>query len=61
MSIELSAAEQALLLELLRTELGNLKAEINRTEAYEFKEQLKAREAVLVSVIARLEGFGATA
>jgi len=59
MPIELSPAEQALLLETLQEELGRLKAEINRTETRDFKETLKAREEVLVAIIGRLEAAGA--
>ena len=55
MAIDLSPEEHELLLDLLRTDLANLKAEIYRTEAAGFKEQLKAREAILVRLIGRLE------
>lgn len=47
-----------MLLETLQEELGRLKAEINRTEAHDFKEELKGREAALVSIIGRLEADG---
>jgi len=46
------------LLQTLQEELGRLKAEINRTEAHDFKEELKARETALMSVIGRLEADG---
>jgi hypothetical protein len=55
LSLDLSAIEHGLLLDLLRDELGRLKGEIYRTEARAFKDELKARETVLVSLIARLE------
>ena len=55
MAIDLSPEEHELLLDLLRTDLANLKAEIYRTEAAGFKEELKAREAILVRLIGRLE------
>lgn len=55
MAIDLSPTERTLLLDLLRTELGRLKAEINRTETMAFKDELKAREATLVAVIDRLD------
>jgi uncharacterized small protein (DUF1192 family) len=55
MSIDLTGAERDLLLELLREELGRLKAEINRTETMSFKDELKARETTLSAVIGRLE------
>ena len=47
-----------MLLQTLQEELGRLKAEINRTEAHDFKEELKGREAALVSIIGRLEAEG---
>jgi hypothetical protein len=55
MTLELSNEEHALLLELLRDELGRLKGEIYKTEAADFKEQLKEREAHLTAIIGRLE------
>jgi len=55
MPIELSADERRVLLQTLQEEVGRLKAEINRTEAHDFKEELKAREAALLSIIGRLE------
>jgi uncharacterized small protein (DUF1192 family) len=58
MPIELSDDERRVLLETLQEELGRLKAEINRTEAHDFKEELKGREAALVSIIGRLEADG---
>ena len=58
MPIELSADERRVLLQTLQEELGRLKAEINRTEAHDFKEELKARETALASIIGRLEGDG---
>jgi hypothetical protein len=56
--LELSNDEQRVLLQTLQEELGRLKAEINRTEAHDFKEELKARETALMSVIGRLEADG---
>ena len=58
MPLELSNDEQRVLLQTLQEELGRLKAEINRTEAHDFKEELKARETALMSVIGRLEADG---
>jgi hypothetical protein len=55
MPIELSTDERRVLLQTLQEELGRMKAEINRTEAHDFKEELKAREMALVSIIGRLE------
>lgn len=55
MAIDLSPEELELLLDLLRADLANLKAEIYRTEAAGFKEELKARERILIGLIGRLE------
>jgi hypothetical protein len=58
MPIELSADEQRVLLQTLQEELGRLKAEINRTEAHDFKQELKGRESALMAIIGRLEAAG---
>jgi uncharacterized small protein (DUF1192 family) len=58
MPIEFSRDERRVLLQTLQEELGRLKAEINRTEAHDFKEELKARESALTSIIGRLEAEG---
>ena len=55
MPIELSTDERRVLLQTLQEELARLKAEINRTEAHDFKQELKGRETALSSIIARLE------
>jgi hypothetical protein len=55
MPITLSADERDVLLDVLRTQLGDLKAEINRTETTAFRDELKGREAALASIIAKLE------
>lgn len=59
MTLELSTEEEALLLELLRNEMGRLKGEIYKTEAADFKEELKEREAHLEAIIGRLESSAA--
>jgi hypothetical protein len=59
MTIELTAPERDLLLTLLQDELGRLKGEIYKTETFEYKEELKAREEVLVTLIGRLEATAA--
>ena len=58
MPIELSTDERRVLLQTLQEEVGRLKAEINRTEAHDFKEELKGRESALTSIIGRLEADG---
>jgi hypothetical protein len=55
MPITLSVEERDVLLDILRGQLSDLKAEINRTETTGFREELRAREAALVSVIGKLE------
>ena len=55
MTLELSNDEHAMLLQLLRDELGRLKGEIYKTEAAGFKDELKDREALLTAIIGRLE------
>ncbi len=54
MTLELSAEERALLAELLDSAFRDLKEEINKTEAFAFKQGLKARERTLVGLIQRL-------
>ena len=56
MNLNLTSAEAELLLELLRNELSELRTEIHRTETRAFKDDLKAREALLEAIIGRLEG-----
>jgi hypothetical protein len=55
MNVELTGPERDLLLEILSDDLGRLKGEIYRTEAFAYKEELKAREQTLVGIIGRLE------
>jgi hypothetical protein len=55
MTFDLSPDEQQLLLEVLQDEVRELKAEIHRTETTSFREELKAREATLMTIIGRLE------
>jgi hypothetical protein len=55
MPIILSSDERAVLLDVLGTHLGDLKAEINRTETTAFRDELKARETLLMSIIEKLE------
>jgi uncharacterized small protein (DUF1192 family) len=54
MKLDLTDAERAVLADLLRDQIGVLKAEINRTETYDFKDELKEREALLTAIAARL-------
>jgi uncharacterized small protein (DUF1192 family) len=56
MQLDLTDDERALLAEVLRDQIGVLKAEINRTETHDFKDELKAREALLTAIATRLGG-----
>ena len=56
MNLNLTPAQAELLLELLRNELSELRTEIHRTETRAFKDDLKAREVLLETIIGRLEG-----
>ena len=56
MHVELSGDERRdLLLETLRRVLAELRSEIYKTEAFDYKETLKAREATLTGLIDRLD------
>ena len=55
MNVELTEEERKLLLETLRGVLSELRSEIYKTEAFDFKEGLKAREAAYASLIDRLD------
>jgi len=52
--IELSDEEIAILADLLDQDYRNLKEEIYKTETREFKEALKAREALMVGLLTKL-------
>jgi hypothetical protein len=54
-NVELTEEERKLLLETLRGVLSDLRSEIYKTEAFDFKEALKAREAAFTSLIDRLD------
>lgn len=54
MNLALNDAERELLLRVLDDELARLKSEIYRTDTWEYKEQLKSREDLLVGMIDRL-------
>ncbi len=58
MNLALNDAERELLLRVLDDELARLKSEIYRTDTWEYKEQLKSREDLLVGMIDRLRGAG---
>jgi hypothetical protein len=54
MQIDISAAEAAVLAEVLDSALGDLREEIYKSEVAEYKARLKEREAVLTSLLQRL-------
>jgi hypothetical protein len=50
-TLELTAEELSLLAELLEQDYRELKEEINKTEGFRYKEDLKAREATMLSLL----------
>jgi hypothetical protein len=56
MQLDLSSREYTLLAELLDQDLRDLKEEINKTEAFDYKKALKSREDTLVGLIKKLSG-----
>jgi hypothetical protein len=54
MPIELSQEEKDLLVGLLEKEIEETRTEIRRTEGYDYKEGLKAREKRLRALLSRL-------
>lgn len=56
MNIEISAAAREVLLELLQTEMGEVRQEVHHTKTHEFRDKLKAREAVVRELIEKLGG-----
>ncbi|HLH24889.1 MAG TPA: hypothetical protein VK066_20400 [Chloroflexota bacterium] len=60
MDLELSNDERGLLAGLVDESLRSLKEEIYKTETYEYKEQLKEREALMMGILQKLNaGAGA--
>jgi hypothetical protein len=56
MLVELSLEEYRLLTELLERDSRDLREEIHRTEAYDYKKALLARKRILVQLIEKLAG-----
>ena len=54
MNLTLSDEERAYLAEVLDRSFRDLKEEINKTEAHEYKESLKGQERMLVGLLAKL-------
>ncbi len=55
MAIDLSKSEQEFLVDLLQTELDDVRSELHHTQALDFKESLKEREALIRGLLARLK------
>ncbi len=54
MQILLNDEERQTLVEILNETLPNLREEVYKTETFDYREQLKRRESLLVSLLARL-------
>ena len=54
MQITLSEEEKSTLLDVLKETLPNLREEVYKTESYDYREELKRREVVVKSLLARL-------
>lgn len=54
MTLTLTAEEAAMLREVLTTYLGDLRMEIGKTERYEARQELHAREDALKQIIGKL-------
>ena len=54
MQLEIRTEEKVLLADILDSAFRDLKEEINKTEAHEFKQQLKVRESLLVNLLDRV-------
>ena len=54
MQISLSDEERQTLVEVLNEVLPNLREEVCKTENFDYREQLKRRESLLVGLLARL-------
>ena len=60
MQLEIGSEERSLLIDVLDSAYRNLKEEINKTETYAFKDELKAREAILLSLLDQLRALSHT-
>jgi hypothetical protein len=56
MQVELTSDELQVLRDLLSRELGNVKEEVYRTDSAEYKEQVRLREATIVSLLTKVHG-----
>ena len=56
--LELNDEEKEVLATTLESYLSNLRYEIANTDSYDFRQQLKAKKAVLMKIAAELEKTG---
>jgi hypothetical protein len=56
MQIDISDVERTILIEVVDKAYGELKEEIYHTESYDYKDQLREREAAFVSLRQKLTG-----
>ena len=56
MQVNLEGTEVAAVIDALKSYLADLRSEINHTENYDMREELKAKEAALVSAVTKLGG-----
>ncbi|HOW86335.1 MAG TPA: hypothetical protein P5119_10100 [Candidatus Aminicenantes bacterium] len=55
MAIDLSRPEQEFLVALLQEELDEVRSEFHHTQAFDYKETLKEREALVRGLLAKLK------
>ncbi len=53
-TVQLTSEEAALLVEMLQTDLRNLREEVYKTERYEWRQELKHREELINGMLQRL-------
>ena len=61
MALELSRKEFQLMQDVLERHISNLRAEITKTENYQWRKDMQADEVTLKSILARLEQATSTA
>ncbi|WP_303721505.1 hypothetical protein [Malonomonas rubra] len=54
MKLELNKTEERMLVDILETSLNQLQDEISHTDAYDYREMLKARKVVLQALKSKL-------
>lgn len=55
MQLQLTSEELDVLRDLVSRELGNVKEEVYKTDSADYKQLVKAREASIVSILAKLQ------